>query len=138
MRKSIIILVIFISCFVLTACGSREETLDCTLEQENKVMQYKATLKGNEVLNFTYLEKLTLANDNLAQQTYTQLKQTLSIFSAYEGITVENTIDGNVINSSMTVDFEKLTKEGKENLSFDFETATDLKNLVEDNGYTCN
>lgn len=137
MRKILTILFACAFTFVITACGSKEEKLDCTLEQGNKVLSYQATLKGNDIISFTYSEKLILDNEQLAQQTYSQLEQTFAIFSLYEGVTANNTINGKTINSSLTIEYDKLTEDGKENLTFDFETADELKDLVEKGGYTC-
>lgn len=137
MNKKLVILVISVFCLVLTGCGAKEEKLDCTLEKDNVTIGYKATLKGNEVLDFTYSEKMVLANENLAKQTYTQLEQTFAIFDAFEGVTTENELDGNVVTSSMTIDYEKLTEDGKKNLSFDFETAEELKEIIEKDKYVC-
>lgn len=113
MKKFVLILMLCMSVFSLTGCGSEEEkTMNCsrTLNQNGIEMDlsYTVNYKGDYVTSVKSVEKIK-SDDATTIETYkTQLEQTISPYKDIKYYDHEVNIDGNTLTSTITINYEKI------------------------------
>lgn len=113
MKKTILLLVLCFSVFMVSGCGKEEEkTMNCTRTvNQNGIkmdLSYTVTYEGDYAKVVKSVEKI-ISDDEDTLETYkTQLEETTKSFKDIEYYDHDIKIEGNTLTSSITINYEKI------------------------------
>ena len=138
MKKVISFLVIMLVTITLTGCGSKGDTVTCTMNDDNAKSTMTATIKNDKVTKISAEQSETYDDEDELNSAYSLSQFAVSMISGVDGMTAKVDKSGKTLKLTMTMDLTKMSAEDIEDElgSTEFDKDEFIK-YAEDEGYTC-